>query len=95
MLEWLITTLAMTGIEGATKASDKRKSKVELAQHKQSIATYVSPTPPSTPPVRYQNKGKQMMYERYLQDLKENPEWAAFKVRHNQYGGYVFDDTEK
>ena len=36
----------------------------------------------------------QMMYEVYLKDLKENPQWAAFKVKHGNYGGYVFDDTE-
>ena len=91
MLEWFIIALAMTSIGETVKALDKRKAKTEIVQHRQSVATSM----PSKPPVRYQNKGKQMMYERYLKDFKENPEWAAFKVKHNQYGGYMFDDSEK
>lgn len=94
MLEWLITALAMTGIGEAVKASDKKESKALLEKHRKEISPYIH-SEPYKPSVRYQNKGKQMMYEKYLQDLRENPEWAAFKVKHNQYGGYVFDDTEK
>lgn len=85
MLEWLITSLLVTGIGEAVKASDRRKYKPPITK---------SPVMPPKPSVRYQNKGKQMMYEVYLKDLRENPQWAAYKVKHNGYGGYVFDDTE-
>lgn len=86
MLEYLLTSIAMLGISKAIKVADKHK----YNQYQQNRPSY---TPPK-PPTRYQNRGKQMMYEVYLKDLKENPEWAAFKVKHGNYGGYVFDDTE-
>ena len=86
MLEWLLTAFAMLGIGETTKAIDRKQSKEKL----QNRPSY---TPPQKP-VRYQNKCKQMMYEVYLKDLKENPQWAAYKVKHNGYGGFVFDDTE-
>ena len=85
MLEWLITALAMTGIGESVKILDKRKYKPPIVK---------PPVKPSESPVRYQNKGKQMMYEVYLKDLRENPQWAAYKIKHNGYGGYIFDDTE-
>lgn len=85
MIEWLFTALAMTGIGETVKAFDRRKYKSPITK---------PPVMPSKPPVRYQNKGKQMMYEVYLKDLKENPQWAAYKVKHNGYGGFTFDDTE-
>ena len=86
MLEWLLTSISLLIIGESIKATDKAKYK----QYQQNRHSY---TPPK-PPTRYQNRGKQMMYEVYLKDLKENPEWAAFKVKHGNYGGYVFDDTE-
>lgn len=86
MLEWLLTSLTILGISKAIQTTGKAKYK----QYQQNRPSY---TPPK-PPTRYKNKGKQMMYEVYLKDLRENPEWAAFKVRHGNYGGYVFDDTE-
>ena len=86
MLEWLLTACAMAGIGNIVTTLDRRKAKKEL----QNRPSYEPPKKP----VRYQNKCKQMMYEVYLKDLKENPEWAAFKVRHGNYGGFVFDDTE-
>jgi hypothetical protein len=81
----------MTGIGEAVKASKRKKY---WKQIKNTPSTIQPPVMPPKPSVRYQNKGKQMMYEVYLKDLRENPQWAAFKVKHNNYGGYVFDDTE-
>ena len=86
MIEWLLTACAMVGIGNIVTTLDRRKAKKEL----QNRPSY---TPPQKP-TRYQNKGKQMMYEVYLKDLRENPQWAAYKVKHNGYGGFVFDDTE-
>ena len=86
MLEYLLTSIAILGIGKAIKAADKRKYK----QYQQQRPSYTPPTKPT----RYKNKGKQMMYEVYLKDLRENPQWAAYKVKHNGYGGFVFDDTE-
>lgn len=86
MIEWLLTACAMAGIGNIVTTLDRRKAKKEL----QNRPSY---TPPQKP-TRYQNKGKQMMYEVYLKDLRENPQWAAYKVKHNGYGGFVFDDTE-
>lgn len=86
MIEWLLTACAMAGIGNIVTTLDRRKAKKEL-QNRPSYA-------PPQKPVRYQNKCKQMMYEVYLKDLRENPQWAAYKVKHNGYGGFVFDDTE-
>lgn len=86
MIEYLLTSISLLIIGESIKATDK-------AKYKASQQNRPSYTPP-TKPTRYQNKGKQMMYEVYLKDLKENPDWAAFKVKHGNYGGYVFDDTE-
>lgn len=46
------------------------------------------------PQPKYQNRLKQAMWEQYQRDLKECPEYAALKVKHGNYGGFVFDDTE-
>lgn len=46
------------------------------------------------PQPKYQNRLKQAMWEQYQKDLQDCPEYAAMKIRHNQYGGFVFDDTE-
>ena len=86
MLEWLLASVSMLVIGKAIKATDKAKYKASQQQR----TSYAPPKPPT----RYQNKCKQMMYEVYLKDLKENPQWAAYKVKHNGYGGFVFDDTE-
>lgn len=86
MLEWILTACVMVGIGNIVTSFDRRKAKKEL----QNRPSYEQPQKP----VRYQNKGKQMMYEVYLKDSRENPEWAAYKVRHNGYGGFIFDDTE-
>ncbi len=91
MVEWLLTSLVMVGIGHTVKASERKKYWKQVQITSQIHPSVAQPKPP----VRYQNKGKQMMYEEYLKDLKESPEWAAFKVKHNGYGGYVFDDTEK
>lgn len=90
MVEWLFTALIMVGVGHTVKASERRKYR----KQKQFSHYAYYPVVRSIPPVRYQNRGKQMMYEVYLKDMKENPQWAAFKVKHNGYGGYVFDDTE-
>lgn len=45
------------------------------------------------PQPKYQNYLKQAMWEQYQRDLKECPEYAALKVRHGNYGGFIFDDT--
>lgn len=90
MIDWLITALVMTGIGHTVKASERKKYWTAV----QTTPSIQSPISAYKPPVRYQNRGKQMMYEVYLKDMKENPQWAAFKVKHNGYGGYVFDDTE-
>jgi len=90
MLEWIVGAIITSSISEGIKSSDKRKDKKLLEQHKMDVARFT----PSKPSAKYQNRGKQMMYEVYLKDLKENPQWAAFKVKHNQYGGYVFDGSE-
>lgn len=77
----------MLGISKAIKAIDKHQYQ---QTHQQQRPIYTTPTKPT----RYKNQCKQMMYEVYLKDLKENPQWAAYKVKHNGYGGFVFDDTE-
>lgn len=46
------------------------------------------------PQPRYQNRLKQAMWEQYQKELNEYPEYAALKVKHGNYGGFVFDDTE-
>lgn len=43
---------------------------------------------------KYQNRLKQAMWEQYQKELKECHEYAALKVKHGNYGGFVFDDTE-
>lgn len=45
------------------------------------------------PQPKYQNRLKQAMWEQYQRDLKECPEYAAMKVKHGNYGGFVFDVT--
>lgn len=46
------------------------------------------------PQPKYQNHLKQAMWEQYQKDLQDCPKYAAMKIRHNQYGGFIFDDTE-
>lgn len=46
------------------------------------------------PQLKYQNRLKQAMWEQYQRDLKECPEYAAMKIKHGNYGGFVFDVTE-
>lgn len=46
------------------------------------------------PQPKYKNHMKQIAWEQYQKDLKECPEYAAYKIKHDCYGGYVFDDTE-
>lgn len=54
---------------------------------------YYNTTEP-VPQPKYQNRLKQAMWEQYQKDLQDCPEYAALKIKHGGYGGFVFDDTE-
>lgn len=64
---------------------------VEVVKRRQN--GYYNTTEPFPQP-KYQNHLKQAMWEQYQKDLKECPEYAALKVKHGNYGDFVFDDTE-
>lgn len=83
MIEWLLTALLSTAISGAVKKQ----------QIKNNMVKYHRPVKYTRPP-RYKNRGKQMMYEKYLRDKERNPECAEFCHQKRMYGGYIFDDTE-
>lgn len=84
MFGWLTTSFIITAIGAAFKKSDRVKY---------NRAVQSSPAK-LTKPVKYQNRMKQAMYEKYLRELAENPEWAMYKLKHGEYC-YKFDNTEE
>lgn len=88
MLGYLAMLLGLGAVNKAIKVSDERK----YQEYLRTKPDYRVPEQPKKP-VRYQDPIKQGMYEKYLRDLKDMPNYAKKQHDKGMYG-WKFDDTE-